>query len=237
MPAPPNFDVRFTGGRMLSPQVRELTFERVDGAPFAFQAGQWVSLVLPLAEGEARRAYSIASPPSGDARFEIAVTKVQDGPGSSFLHSLADGATLRAIGPQGFFTRPQKTPALFVGTGTGFTPLRSMIKDALAAGDTSPMTLLFGVRHIEDRLYLDELDALAKAHSQFRVFYTLSKPPADWQGLSGYVQSHVEAHYRALGPETHVYICGLERMVGAVRDLLRKQMGLDRKLVHSERYD
>src|SRR3954447_2508533 len=112
MPPPPTFDVRLAGGRMLSPQVRELTFERVDGAPFGFQAGQWVSLVLPLAEGEARRAYSIASPPLGDAKFEIAVTRVADGPGSSFLHALADGATLRAIGPQGFFTRARGAPAL-----------------------------------------------------------------------------------------------------------------------------
>jgi CDP-4-dehydro-6-deoxyglucose reductase, E3 len=34
-----------------------------------------------------------------------------------------------------------------------------------------------------------------------------------------------------------VYICGLERMVSAVRDLMRKQMGVERKQVHSERYD
>ena len=56
MPPPPTFDVRLAGGRMLSPQVRELVFERVDGATFEFEAGQWVSLVLPLAEGEARSA-------------------------------------------------------------------------------------------------------------------------------------------------------------------------------------
>ena len=241
MPPPPTFDVRLARSRMLSPNVRELGFERVDGATFDFQAGQWVSLVLPLAEGEGRRAYSIASPPDGSPRLSIAVTKVEGGPGSSYLHGLPEGETLRAIGPQGFFTRPRGTrhPSLFVGTGTGVTPLRSMILDALADGDDSPLTLIFGVRHADDRLYRDELDDLAKAHPNLRVEFTLSQPPAEWSGRRGYVQTFVEPLWRELETKgaPHAYICGLERMVGTVRDLLRKQMGVDRKQVHSERYD
>jgi CDP-4-dehydro-6-deoxyglucose reductase, E3 len=243
MPPPPTFDVRLARTRTLSPLVRELTWERLDGAPMEFQAGQWVSMVLPLAEGEARRAYSIASPPDGSPRFEIAVTKVQGGAGSCYLHDLEEGRTLRAIGPQGFFTRPRgiRQPAIFVGTGTGVTPLRSMIRDALATGDRSPMRLLFGVRHESDRLYDAELEALAAAHPNLHVLYSLSRPADGWAGRRGYVQSHVEGVWRELeargeGP-VHAYICGLERMVGAVRDLLRKQMGVDRKQVHSERYD
>ena len=243
MPPPPTFDVRLARARMLTPSVRELAFERVDGAPFTFQAGQWVSLVLPLAEGEARRAYSIASPPDGSPGFEVAVTRVEGGPGSTFLHELPVGATLRVIGPQGFFTRPGGTghPSLFVGTGTGVTPLRSMIMDALARGETSPMVLLFGIRHEADRLYREELDDLTSKHANFRVFYSISQPAADWPGHKGYVQTHTESLWRELegtgAGATHVYICGLERMVGAVRDLLRKQLGVDRKQVHSERYD
>lgn len=243
MPPPPTFDVRLVRAGMISPQVREMAFERVDGERFDFQAGQWVSLVLPLAEGEARRAYSIASPPEGSPGFEVAITKVDGGPGSTFLHELPVGGTLRAIGPQGFFTRPKEArqPSLFVGTGTGVTPLRSMIKDALSAGDAAPMRLLFGVRFDADRLYREELQALEAKHSNFRALYTMSRPPPEWQGPTGYVQTHVEKLWRELealnaGPP-HVYVCGLERMVGAVRDLLRKQMGVDRKQVHSERYD
>lgn len=243
MPPPPTFDVRLTRSRMLSPNVRELHFERLDGTTFDFQAGQWVSLVLPLPEGEGRRAYSIASCPDGSPGLSIAVTKVEDGPGSTFLHTLDEGATIRAIGPQGFFTRPcgAKQPSLFIGTGTGVTPLRSMILDAIARDDDSPMTLLFGVRHIEDRLYQDELESLAKEHPNFRVEYTLSKPPPNWSQRHGYVQLHVEELWRDLESKSvgapHAYICGLERMVGSVRDLLRKQMGIERKQVHSERYD
>lgn len=228
---------------MLSPNVRELGFDRVDGAPFEFSPGQWISLVLPLAEGEARRAYSIASPPDGSPGLSVAVTKVEGGAGSCFLHTLPEGHVLRAIGPQGFFTRTRdaRLPSLFVGTGTGVTPLRSMILSALAAGDDAPMTLLFGVRHEEDRLYIDELEALAKKHDNFRFAYSLSKGKDAWHGLRGYVQTHVEHAWRELEGTgkgaPHAYICGLERMVGAVRDVLRKQMNVPRQQVHSERYD
>src|SRR5437870_5578444 len=120
MPPPPTFDARLAQARMISPTVRELTFERADGAPFAFEAGQWVSVVLPLASGEVRRSYSIASRPDGSPRFQLAITRVQGGPGSAWLHELAPNAIVRTIGPQGFFTRGkgEGLPALFIGTGT-----------------------------------------------------------------------------------------------------------------------
>src|SRR4051812_34829242 len=114
MPPPPTFDLKLARTRMLAPNVRELFFERTDNEPFRFEAGQWVSLVLPLADGEARRAYSIASPPDGTPSLSLAVTKVEGGSGSKYLHALEPGAVLRAIGPQGFFTRAAGLPSLFV---------------------------------------------------------------------------------------------------------------------------
>jgi CDP-4-dehydro-6-deoxyglucose reductase len=238
MAAPPTFTARIIGARMLSPQVRELTLERSE--PFAFEAGQWVSFVVPP---ELRRSYSISSAPTGTGRFEIAITRVEGGPGSTWLHSAPLGTELTVIGPQGFFTRPAaKTgPSLFIGTGTGVTPLRSMLLAALARGDSHPLWLLFGVRTEADIIYKDELDALAARHPHVRVLYSLSRPEAGWKGRTAYVQTHVEGLWRELEAQgrgaPHAYICGLHRMVGTVRDLLRKDLGAQREQVHSERYD
>ena len=246
MPLPPTFEARLVDNRPLTPAVRELTFERKDRAPFAFEAGQWVSLVLPLPEGELRRSYSIASPPrAGSPNFQLAVTHVAGGPGSSYLHALEPGAELRVIGPQGFFTRPldKAGPALFVATGTGITPLRSMIHTAVAGGHTAPVTLVFGVRAEVDLLYRDEMEALARAHpGTVRFEPTLSRAEEAWTGRRGYVQTHVKELWddllvRGGGAPPHAYICGLQKMVGAVRDLLRKDMDVPRQQVHSERYD
>ncbi len=241
MPLPPTFNARIASARMLSPLVREIVLER--DAPLAFEAGQWVSLVLPLTPEPLRRSYSIASAPNGSGRFEIAITRIEGGPGSMYLHSAPIGTRLEVVGPQGFFTRPavQDGPSLFIGTGTGVTPLRSILLDALAKGDERTMWVLFGVRYEADLLYRAELDALAAAHPNIRAYYTLSRPHDDWSGASGYVQTHVEKLWRdleSLGQGApHAYICGLHRMVGSVRDLLRKQLGAAREQLHSERYD
>jgi len=239
------FDCRLVASRALAPSVRELVFERADGAPFEFDPGQWVNLVLPLPSGEIKRAYSIATPPRpGSPRFSLAVTKVADGPGSRFLHELREGETLRAIGPSGLFTRKghEETPSLFICTGTGVTPLRSMIASALEAGTKAPLSLLFGARFEEDILYREEFEAWAREHPRFRYEVTLSQGAPSWAGRRGYVQRHVPELLGALratgaGSEPYAYVCGLERMVNAVRELLRGELGVPRKHVHTERYD
>jgi ferredoxin-NADP reductase len=244
IPAEP-FESRLVSSRSLAPAVRELVFERVEERPFRFYPGQWVNLVLPLDGGEIKRAYSIASAPEeGSRRFEIAVTRVEGGPGSQYLHAIGEGAVLRTIGPQGLFTRrPEEgTPALFVGTGTGVTPLRSMLRAAIASGAKEPMVLLFGARYEEDILYREELEALAREHANLRYAITLSRPGPSWTGRRGYVQEHLAAmlaELRAAAGSTtpHAYVCGLDRMVSSVRERLRNELGLDRKHVHTERYD
>jgi ferredoxin-NADP reductase len=239
------FEARLIKTHRLTPSVRELVFERTDGAPFQFDPGQWVNLILPLPEGEIKRAYSIASAPvAGSPRFALAVTQVEGGPGSQYLHRMSEGETLRAIGPQGLFTRGKDAPhpTLFIATGTGVTPFRSMMQAALTAGDTAPLWLLFGARHEEDILYGDELKRWAAEHSHVRYEVTLSRATPDWTGRSGYVQHHASELVRDLralagGADPHAYICGLDRMVSSVKDLLRNELALPRKHVHVERYD
>jgi CDP-4-dehydro-6-deoxyglucose reductase len=266
MPPPPSFDARLVGARVLSPSVRELTFERVDGRPMEFAAGQWLNVLIPSGDGvalapradsgastgvggavdaPAKRSYSIASAPDGSPRFELAVTRVEEGAVSTWLHELAPGALLPFSGPAGFFTRDALAlpPSLMVATGTGVTPMRSMVRAAMAAGATAPTCLLLGVRHEEDLLYDAEFREIARRCPWFRFEATLSRPGDDWGGRRGYVQAHVRALWEALpgsvdgAPLPQAFVCGLQRMVGSVRDLLRKEMGLAREQVHSERYD
>jgi ferredoxin-NADP reductase len=253
-PLPPTFEARLAQARALTPSVRELVFERVDGQPMTFVPGQWVSTVLGAGEGptaalrgtdpDMKRSYSIASPPDGSPRFEIAVTRVQGGPGSTRLHALEPGTVLRFVGPQGFFTRPSpasESPALMIATGTGVAPMRSMLRAAAAQRAQGPIWLLLGVRREEEILYGDEFRALAREHPFFRFEPTLSRPDGAWDGRRGYVQTHVRELWTGLlargEGQPHAYVCGLERMVGSVRDLLRKEIGLPRQQVHSERYD
>jgi len=234
------FSARLVAARALTPSVREMTFERTDDRALDFAPGQWVSLMIPQESGDLRRSYSIASAPGKTGRFDIAVTHVAAGPGSSSLHAMEVGTTLQAIGPSGLFTRDELDPAasLFVGTGTGITPFRSMIRAAFDAGSEPRLRLLIGVRREEDILYRAELEELSANHPSLDLFITLSQPPAGWNGRTGYVQNHLPELWQGLGdPSAQLYVCGLDRMVKTVRELARGDLGLDRKQVHQERYD
>lgn len=240
------FEARLVRARFLSANVRELAFERLDGQPMAFEPGQWLNVLLPTSVAPSdglKRSYSIASPPDGTPRFEIAITRVRGGPASTWLHGVELGIVLPFVGPQGFFTRPAAAgpPSLMIATGTGVTPMRSMIRASVAAGLLAPIWLLLGVRHESDILYADEFGRLAREHPLIRFEPSLSQPGAAWRERHGYVQTHVRELWdqlvRMSGATPHVYVCGLQRMVGSVRELLRREMGLPREQVHAERYD
>jgi CDP-4-dehydro-6-deoxyglucose reductase len=225
----------------LSPSVRALRFACVDGEPIGHVAGQWLNFDAKVATSVVRRAYSIASAPDAHhpEQFEIAVTRVDGGGGASrALHALEPGDRVEVDGPHGFFTREQSRhlPALFIGTGTGLCPLRAMLQDELADAHGPPLQLLFGCRTEADILWGDQLQAWAASHSRFSVHVTLSQGGASWPGLHGYVQTHLA---QLIDPSNrpHVYACGLTKMVSDVRRTLKQDLGYDRKLIHSERYD
>jgi CDP-4-dehydro-6-deoxyglucose reductase len=228
---------RLVAARLLSPSVRSLELE-VEGGPLAFRAGQWVDLHVGTPHGPDKRAYSIASPP-GAAQLELAVTAVEGGAVSPVLHALEPGASVEVDGPHGFFTRDEAelaaAPTLFVATGTGLAPLRSMLAEALRVPHP-PFTLLFGCRTQDDILWRDELEGWAARDPDFRLEVTLSRADESWRGRRGYVQAHVAELARALG-EPHVFVCGLNRMVSEVRTVCKTGLGYERKRIHTERYD
>lgn len=238
-----SFELRLVAAQALTPTVRSLRFERVGGEPIVFAPGQWVNLFFPgtVAE-ELKRSYSIASAPDpgGSAHIELAVTHVEGGAASTYLHQLEVGQVLRAGGPHGLFVRAadDPAPALFVATGTGLAPMRSMIVAALAAGSTAPMRVLLGVRREEDVLWRDEMARWSEQNPALRVEVTLSRPGEAWTGRRGWVQEHVPALFAELdAASTHLWICGLDRMVKAVREIGRGALAIERKRVHQEKYD
>ncbi|MDP9159004.1 MAG: FAD-dependent oxidoreductase [Acidobacteriota bacterium] len=224
----------------LSEQTKHLEFEVADMPRFGFVAGQWLSLKHDKADGEEiTRAYSIASPPSDGNRFALCMNRVQDGFMSNFLCDMREGDEIRCQGPFGdFILRPPVRDTIFVATGTGIAPFRSMLHWLLedeTRHQCKQLTLLFGNRTVTDIYYHDEFLKLAKKHPNFDYLPTLSRGDSDWKGLKGYVQEHLP-EIAGGRSDMHAYICGLDKMVKANRDLL-KGLGWDRKSILYEKYD
>lgn len=188
---------------------------------------------------EITRAYSIASPRDGN-RFALCLNRVADGLVSPLLFNLKPGEEIEIHEPLGYFTlRHPGRRIVFVATGTGIAPFRSMLLDHLPK--TAPrINLLFGVRYERGLLYRDELEQLERDYPTFRFMPTITRPTDTWQGRSGRVHVHIDEALALHTPDeianVDVYICGLKEMVDEVRKDL-KARGFDRKQIIFEKYD
>ncbi len=225
---------RLVSSREIAPHTRHFEFEAPDWNA-AFVPGQFLSLTHTFGEDEITRAYSIASPPGGH-RFALCANLVDGGRFSPFLFTLTPGDEIDFKGPYGaFILRRPVSDSIFVATGTGIAPFRSILQAKLREHADRRFTLIFGVRHDYGLLYHDEWLALARECPNFGYQPTLTRPPDRWTGRAGRVQQHT---LETLGArrDMDVYICGLREMVDDLRSKL-KESGLDRKRIIYEKYD
>ena len=216
-----------------------MDFEVPGRSELNFIPGQFFSLLEKVDGKEITRAYSIASPRGGN-QFALCLNRVPDGLLSSFLFTLRPGEEVEMHEPLGYFTlRHPGRRAVFVATGTGIAPFRSMLLDHLPR--TQPhITLLFGTRHEQGLLYREDMERMAQEFKTFRFLPTLTQPGESWQGRTGRVQAHLDEALALRTPEEivniDVYICGLKEMVDDVRRELKRR-GFDRKQIIYEKYD
>jgi ferredoxin-NADP reductase len=235
-----SFNARLVRSVDLSELTKHLEFEMKGEPRFGFVAGQWLSFKAAMRDGEEiTRAYSIASPPSHDNRFALCLNRVQDGFMSNFLCDMKEGDEIGCQGPFGdFILRPPMRDTILIATGTGIAPFRSMLHWLLcdeSRHQGKQLWLVFGNRTEKDIYYHAEFLRLAQEHANFHYLPTLSRGGPEWPGLRGYVQEHVSAIAQGR-TDMHAYICGLDKMVKANRDLL-KSLGWDRKSILYEKYD
>jgi NAD(P)H-flavin reductase len=230
------YAARCTQNVLITPRVYESAIELVDPPRFYFKAGQFVT--VPVAEGTLR-SYSIASPPGDGSGFRLAVDIQPGGPGSQYFSRLAAGEELKFQGPYGaFVVRDDALPhLLFIGTGTGIAPLRSMILDLENRGlGGRRMTLFFGVRYADDLMYHDEFLAMAEKHpATFTYHPTLSRcEDSRWPGNTGRVTT-ILPQLLAGTADTTAYLCGSKEMLKEVTEIL-VGLGMDKKQVKREQF-
>ena len=192
-----------------------------------FLAGQYLDILL---RDGTRRSFSMANAPHDDEFLQLHVRHV---PGGAFTDHvfgrMKEREILRFEGPLGtFFPREDSDkPIVFVASGTGFAPIKSVIESAFAKGVARPMTLYWGCRTLKD-LYLHELPALWKReHANFRYIPVLSEalPEDRWTGRTGFVHRAVMEDFPDLSA-VQAYACGVPVMVNAARQDFTSQCGL-----------
>ena len=220
----------------IAPDVRHFVFEACDVERLEFTPGQFVSLMDVVNGKKITRPYSLASVPNGTNRFTLCLNKLPEGIFSPHLFNLKPGDELEMRAPMGMFVvRDPARDCVFVATGTGIAPFRSLLHSHVKPGSPQKFTLLFGVRYQHTLMYRQEWEQMERDNPQFRFLPVLSRPDAAWTGRTGHVQAHLA---EAIGDrrDIDVFLCGMKAMVDDVRSIL-KEMGFDKKQILFEKYD
>jgi ferredoxin--NADP+ reductase len=226
------------------------------------RAGQSFGIIAPGEDERGKphkvRLYSLASPTLGeDGEGKIIATtpkRVIDeytpqkdgddeerhdlflGVCSNYICDVKVGDTVQVTGPSGKrFLLPvdhNKHDYLFMATGTGIAPFRSMCKDLFDAPEgptTSQVHLVMGTPYTTDLLYDDYFSALEKEHENFHYHKAISRERQTDGSKGLYVGQMVDKKYdEVFGPILKsdrglMYLCGLVGMQFGIYQLFAEK--------------
>ncbi|HMJ49483.1 MAG TPA: CDP-6-deoxy-delta-3,4-glucoseen reductase [Burkholderiales bacterium] len=183
-----------------------------------FLAGQYIDILMK--EGK-RRSFSMANPPHDDECLELHVRNIAGGAFTDYVfNKMRERDILRFEGPLGtFFLREDsEKPIIFVASGTGFAPIKSIIEHAFYKNDHRQMILYWGARKLADLYMLQLPIRWQRERDNFKFVPVLSEAlPGDrWSGRSGLVHQAVMDDFSDLNG-FQLYACGAPVMVEAAR--------------------
>jgi 3-ketosteroid 9alpha-monooxygenase subunit B len=170
--------------RSLEVRVVEVVDETADACSFVlepvdadarldYRPGQFLTIRIPTVraedgavgaqQGGVARCYSLSSSPLLDEKPKITVKRVAQGLGSNWLcDEVVAGSTLEVLRPAGTFTpRSLDDDLLLVAGGSGITPVLSILRSALHAGQAH-VTLVYANRDEGAVIFADELSTLSR---------------------------------------------------------------------------
>jgi len=220
-----------------------LSFHIADSS-LSFTPGQYIIMDVPQANSSPiKRLYSIASSNRQIADFDLLIKCVPGGIASTYINNLTPNETVSFTGPAGLFGYKQTaTPKVFMTTGTGFAPIRSILS-SFSPDDGVKKTLLWGMPTIKSVYLFDELRAFEKKLPSFSFFYCLSRE-TDLSTIPAEL-----LHYFRLGRidkvlfefnnekmmKNEYYFCGSREVVESLR-LLFLSKNIDPNQLRFEKY-
>lgn len=209
---------------------------------FTYHQGQYITIKTSINGEEIRRSYSICSSPL-DKELRIAVKKVPGGIFSTWANeSLQKGASLELMPPMGkFFTELDvnaKRQYVAFASGSGITPILSIIKTTLLTEPSSQFTLVYGNRNRHSIIFKEALESLKnKFMGRFSIIYILSREKTDAAIHFGRIdeEKFQQLCKNIISPTTidHYFLCGPEEMIFSVKKGL-EDSGVDHQKIHFE---
>ncbi|WCJ33243.1 FAD/NAD(P)-binding oxidoreductase [Euphorbia peplus] len=190
------------------------------------RAGQYLQLRVP--DFEKPSFLAIASPPSYAAKngvFEFLVKSVA-GSTAELLCGLKKGDLVEltpAMG-NGFALERIEPPesystVLIFATGSGISPIRSLIESGFSANRRTDVRLYYGARNLKRMAYQDRFKDWES--SGVKIVPVLSQPDDSWAGERGFVQAAFSRAKQIVSPlGTGAVLCGQKQMAEEVTAML-----------------
>lgn len=209
---------------------------------YTFKQGQYVTIKIELGGQEIRRSYSICSSPM-DNELRVAVKKVPQGVFSTYANEhLKKGEILELMPPTGkFYTELNaKNEKNYVGfaSGSGITPIMSIMKTVLQTEPNSTFTLFYGNKNAASVIFKEGIEGLKNKYlERLSVFHILSRETNESEILNGRIDSkkcdEFCEHFIDVNSISDFFLCGPEEMIFVVKENLEKR-GVDHKKIHFE---
>jgi CDP-4-dehydro-6-deoxyglucose reductase, E3 len=209
----------------LAPDVMGLYLRLPAVEDFRFRAGQYLDVMLA---GGRRRSFSIASPPHDAGLLELHVRRVGGGEFTEQVFgSLAPEALLRIEGPLGQFVYREPPepaaagPLVLLAGGTGFAPIKAILRHLLETGVRRPLHLYWGARHEVD-LYQDAWirERVARfAELRYVPVLSMAAPAEAARYRTGLVHEALLADFADLAA-VEVYAAGPPALIAALQTTL-----------------
>jgi ferredoxin-NADP reductase len=213
------------------------TFRMARPEGYRFRAGQFLTVRVNVDDHPVARCYTISSAPEAAGYLEISVKR--QGLLSGTLHAtIRPGSMLAIKSASGGFTYPKgdDRPLALIAGGVGITPMICMLRHAVQADPTRPVTLLYSVHSNSDVAFREELRLLAARNPQVKVVVTTTRGPHEPEYLSGRIDGRmIQEHVNQI-TDTIFMICGPGPMIeGTISKLL--ELGVPEGQIRSEAFE
>ncbi len=209
---------------------------------FTFIQGQHLTLKKDIDGEDTRRSYSICSCPI-DGVLTVAIKKLEGGKFSTWANDqLKVGDEIKVMPPHGKFYVPLEAgnshSYVAFASGSGITPIISIIETTLRTEPDSHFILFYGNRRTGTVIFQEELETLKNQYmSRFSLHHILSKERQESDLFNGRIEAEKIKAYAGIffDPNTvdYYFTCGPEEMMLTVKDSLI-EMGVPEDRIYLE---
>jgi predicted ferric reductase len=219
-----------------APQVWTLTLKAPTDRPLRYAPGQF-QFLRPYRSSvlTEEHPFSIASSPSPDGR--ISLTIKQCGDFTSTIGRFKPGDLVAVDGPFGRFSHvfhQDSDNLVFIAGGIGITPLMSMLRYMRDRREPRRVLLVYANRSAEDIVFRKELEQIeSSGFPALTTIHILSRPPADWVGPSGRLDTaFLESLCGGFSGKAFFICCPPLMASGLIRGLTNAGVGPER--IHAD---